>query len=154
MYAADTAALLDAIANTKQPDGPRYPATGVSPGRILILSFPHPPTHDPPPFSPCLLFLVSLFSHQYIHLMDQNRIFACFVYTTQEPCILLHCYPISFKFMNLVHSKAQLPGVVLTLWAIADDAAVETLATLCICGFTVLSASKNVYIIIKLCRIN
>ncbi|KAI4500951.1 hypothetical protein M0802_004162 [Mischocyttarus mexicanus] len=34
MYAVDGAALLDALVDTKQPDEPRYPATGASSGRI------------------------------------------------------------------------------------------------------------------------
>lgn len=36
MYAVDGAALLDARADTKQPDGPRYPATDASSGWIYV----------------------------------------------------------------------------------------------------------------------
>lgn len=34
MYVVDRAALLDGRADTKQSDGPRYPATDASSGRI------------------------------------------------------------------------------------------------------------------------
>jgi hypothetical protein len=46
MYAVDGAALSDRRADTKQPDGPRYPATDASSGRIHPGTGRREPAHE------------------------------------------------------------------------------------------------------------